>query len=664
MTGLAITITDKGRTALVAASGTNAVTISAIGISAAAVTPTATATATTLPGEIKRLATFSGTVTDADTIHITIRDDSADSYALRAFALYLSDGTLFGLYGSGDALIMEKATGSMLMLAVDIQITGSDATAITFGDTNFLNPAATTEVAGIVELATDAEASTGLDAKRAVTPKGMLTAVKSWLDDRFGAGAPSAFIKGLLTKTGAADVLTALGIKSAALQETAAFAAASHKHAIVDVTGLQDTLNAKLTTTSYTAADVLAKLQTVDGSGSGFDADMLDGYHATSFLRATGTWMNTFDTYGYAYAFGYNVNGGDITFMTKNGALSVMADGDYFAGEGGGFYSGGPSTRVGFYNNGGSAHFDCPIWATSGTINGNLTVNATVGGITVNGSSSDSVGIKLINSSYAAGNYWHICNDSQGGLTFNKNGTDYFFVGRGGGTLAYFGTPFGATRLYAGWDSGITGSVSCSAWFRSTGTTGWFNDTYQGGWYMADTTWVRSFNDKSIYTAGRMRADGGFVVTSNEYPVWHSGNDGAGSGMDADTVDGYHASDLTTRAYAGGLDSTTRSDATTAWSGDIVRAVTTGNALVLFHANWGTGGGPFFAQLYVDGTPWPGAVSEIGATGGSDFVIAPCTIMAVVTGLSSGNHTFAVKRTTGSDITLYGGGNLVVLPTS
>lgn len=40
---------------------------------------------------------------------------------------------------------------------------------------------------------------------------------------------------------------------------------------------LNDQLVAKLDSTSYTAADVLAKLLTVDGSGSGLDADRLDG---------------------------------------------------------------------------------------------------------------------------------------------------------------------------------------------------------------------------------------------------------------------------------------------------------------------------------------------------------------------------------------------------
>ena len=36
---------------------------------------------------------------------------------------------------------------------------------------------------------------------------------------------------------------------------------------------------------SYTAADILAKLKTVDGSGSGLDADLLDGYQATGLSR-------------------------------------------------------------------------------------------------------------------------------------------------------------------------------------------------------------------------------------------------------------------------------------------------------------------------------------------------------------------------------------------
>ena len=45
------------------------------------------------------------------------------------------------------------------------------------------------------------------------------------------------------------------------------------------------TSTAYLPLASYTAADVLAKLKTVDGSGSGLDADLLDGYQATGLSR-------------------------------------------------------------------------------------------------------------------------------------------------------------------------------------------------------------------------------------------------------------------------------------------------------------------------------------------------------------------------------------------
>jgi len=60
----------------------------------------------------------------------------------------------------------------------------------------------------------------------------------------------------------------------------------SHNHVISNVDGLQSALDAKLASSSYTAADVLTKIKTVDGSGSGLDADLLDGQHASAFAAA------------------------------------------------------------------------------------------------------------------------------------------------------------------------------------------------------------------------------------------------------------------------------------------------------------------------------------------------------------------------------------------
>jgi hypothetical protein len=46
---------------------------------------------------------------------------------------------------------------------------------------------------------------------------------------------------------------------------------------------IQTQLDSKLPSSSYIASDVLTKLKTVDGSGSGLDADLLDGKEASAF---------------------------------------------------------------------------------------------------------------------------------------------------------------------------------------------------------------------------------------------------------------------------------------------------------------------------------------------------------------------------------------------
>ncbi len=48
-------------------------------------------------------------------------------------------------------------------------------------------------------------------------------------------------------------------------------------------------LSAKLNASSYTASDVFNKVLSLDGSGSGLEADLLDGFHASSFVQTTGT---------------------------------------------------------------------------------------------------------------------------------------------------------------------------------------------------------------------------------------------------------------------------------------------------------------------------------------------------------------------------------------
>lgn len=101
---------------------------------------------------------------------------------------------------------------------------------------------------------------------------------------------------------------------------------------------------------------------------------------------------------------------------------------------------------------------------------------------------------------------------------------------------------------------------------------------------------------------------GGIIVTSDiyaggqttQYKVWHEGNDGVGSGLDADTVDGKHASDFVQQ------DSTTKINlGSSNWSknngeglvlGELYSSSNTQNARLMIYAN-----GSSVANVYVDG---------------------------------------------------------------
>lgn len=171
-------LTAEGRDALLNASHTGlaARTVVSVGITATAIAP-----GSAIAGEIKRISTIAGDVLSAGVIHVTIRDDSADTYTVRGYGLYLENGVLLGSYGQADPII-NKTSASIMLLATDsVLLDGSvDVSTLVFGDANFANPAATTDRPGVVQLATVAEAQAGVSIQRAVTP----AALKSVLGQR------------------------------------------------------------------------------------------------------------------------------------------------------------------------------------------------------------------------------------------------------------------------------------------------------------------------------------------------------------------------------------------------------------------------------------------------------------------------------------------------
>ena len=53
-------------------------------------------------------------------------------------------------------------------------------------------------------------------------------------------------------------------------------------------------------------------------------------------------------------------------------------------------------------------------------------------------------------------------------------------------------------------------SVLVDDWFRALGNCGLLFEKYGGGWHMTDNEWIRAYNGKNIYTAGKIRCDAGF----------------------------------------------------------------------------------------------------------------------------------------------------------
>ncbi|MFD0726966.1 hypothetical protein [Lysobacter brunescens] len=238
-------ITAAGRAALRnnQGTGTQETVIAEIGLTATAFNPS---TATSLPGEIKRVTSFGGDVVDEETIHVTIVDNTTDTYSLRGLAAYLDDGTLFAIGGDENAanVITEKASAAQLLLSVDVRLAELTTATITFSGGGFTNPPASETVLGVTRRSSTLQAIGGVNTDTAMAP----ATTKAQIDDRFGAEAPSALTKTMLARTTAAQLRSDLGLKSAALKD--------------------------------------------EGTGNGLDADTLDGLQATAFLLATSRGAN------------------------------------------------------------------------------------------------------------------------------------------------------------------------------------------------------------------------------------------------------------------------------------------------------------------------------------------------------------------------------------
>lgn len=321
-----LVVTTAGRAALVNAenTGSSPVTITEVGLSTTAVVPAAGDT--TLPGEFKRVSTIGGDATADDTIHLSVRDESGDAYTIKSFALYLADGTLFALYGQSTA-ILTKTSATTAMLALDVIFADVSSAALSFGATNFTDPDATTDTKGLVEIATITEAQAGSDPTRVITPAALAAALMVLLlaRDGSGSGLDADLLDGLegsaYAKLTNATFSNAVAAQSFAIDSQFRMAI---KEGNLPALSFDDgdyfdfdrannrvrfkiggvtiwSLGATSLTVAVPAMTVngnLAWNAGNDGSGSGLDADLLDGLDSSAFIKVTD-----------AARFGSNTNG-------------------------------------------------------------------------------------------------------------------------------------------------------------------------------------------------------------------------------------------------------------------------------------------------------------------------------------------------------------------
>jgi hypothetical protein len=553
---LTLTVTNAGRAAIVNAAkdGTNAVRIASVGVSATATTPGAATTA--LPGEIKRITTIAGDAVAADTIHVTIRDETNALYAVRSIALYLADGTLFAAYGQADVLV-EKSAQAMLLLALDVRFADIAATSLTFGATNFLNPPATTETAGVAELATDAETSTGTDDRRAVTPKGLSFALSArlsgWGSDIWRAsndGAGSGLDADLLDgREGAyySDVVGRLGFWPVR-QGTGIGQIGNVVHIGWSGSRLKATVdNLDLGNVAFDAqlADVWRASN--DGAGSGLDADLLDGRHASEFVSKAGDTIN-----GGLSVENLEITKGDLIIGRTSPAWGYIVRPNV-AG----------SKNLQFAAVGGGPLENIELNTTVLTRQGNVIWH---GGNDGAGSGLDADllrGRDLINSPAFTGSILTLNNgllllqhDGTNAYLRPVNGTGSLWLGAGNNHVVQI-TQAGAVMISGGtaWHAGNDGAGSgLDADLLDGHDGGYYADLIGrlGFWPVRQGTGIGQLSNvvQMGWSGTRVKvtidaSDMGNIVFDNHIAdVWRVSNDGAGSGLDADLLDGRQASDF------------------------------------------------------------------------------------------------------------------------
>ncbi len=207
------------------------------------------------------------------------------------------------------------------------------------------------------------------------------------------------------------------------------------------------------------------------------------------------------------------------------------------------------STGIKAYNSGGTEKFSVSastglLTATDGTFTGaiNASSGSITGALTMGASGSITAGNVAINTSGITGTVTTGWNESVA-YKFKSGATTI------GGLFAYRDTGYTQVTMSANakpltaepYESGQSGRLTLSSISAGAGTTS-LSYVSAGNYNTALTVYTEAYMLISAAAGASVTTSIALVagsLTFNGNTIWHSGNDGAGSGLDADTLDGY-----------------------------------------------------------------------------------------------------------------------------
>jgi hypothetical protein len=120
----------------------------------------------------------------------------------------------------------------------------------------------------------------------------------------------------------------------------------------------------------------------------------------------------------------------------------------------------------------------------------------------------------LIGNLTGTASFASITNDYTINYNNNPNSSNQILFGIGTKAYGNFNFTVNPSTGYV-----TANSYVASDWFRSSGNSGWYNSIYDGGIFMQDTTWIRTYNNKSFFVGNTGASS---IATSGDVTAFFS----------------------------------------------------------------------------------------------------------------------------------------------